>query len=215
MCKFHKSNIRMNLASRVTLYDLLTMVVSGALILVLCGCVPSNSVWEIFVWSAASYIVGMIYNGMVEWLFTSLNLRNREGWIRKARRQFEKERRQGAAGYYEAYYRCFERSALACIPVLEAQVAFIRNMIPLLAIYGIRLVAASGCICEEIYFLGGKLCVCKILIILILVIAALCSLFYNRQMKIHRLIWEGEFYLKQIEQRKTERVDPKQDENKK
>lgn len=205
----------MNLASRVTLYDLLTMVVSGALILVLCGCVPNNNVWEIFIWSAASYIVGMIYNGVVEWLFTSLNLRNREGWIRKARRQFEKERRQGVAGYYEAYYRCFERSALACIPVLEAQVAFIRNMIPLLAIYGIRLVAASGCICEKICFLGRELSLYKILIILVLVMAALSLLFCNRQMKIHRLIWEGEFYLRQIERRETERADPKQGERKK
>lgn len=34
----------MNLASRITLYDLLTMMVSGALILTLCSSVPNNNV---------------------------------------------------------------------------------------------------------------------------------------------------------------------------
>lgn len=160
--------------------------------------------------------MGLIYNGVVEWLFSSLNLRNRENWIRKARKQFEKEKAQGNAGYYEAYYFCFERSALACIPVLEAQVAFIRNMILLLVLYGICLIAAVKCVCERVSFLWeGELCTCKILIILILIIVALCLLFYNRQMKIHRLIWEGEFYLRQIERRKIERTNIKQDEPKK
>ena len=95
--------------------------------------------------------------------------------------------------YYEAYYLLMEKDCLNNIPVLEAQFVFLRNMIPLCAIYGVAICACST-LYSNIMRVTGHPC-CMIVLLFLLVI----SLFFIAiciQKKIHYLVWEGFYFLK-------------------
>ena len=94
--------------------------------------------------------------------------------------------------YYDAYYRLAEHKSLGSIPVLEAQAAFIRDIVPILGLYLIGVFWGEFGIYKNMdrflftryevgVFLGGA--------ILLLVVARFVS-----QYKIYELVWEGDYY---------------------
>jgi len=199
--------------SKTTLYDMLTMVIPGFLLLMLfplcCPCWLTNfqNGTSIFMLFIACYIVGLIYHKAIESLFNKLNFRNNTKQIEKMYNKFccdfkkdgeiipkEKEKIQNKHQYYKAYYRLMNNNMLNNIPTLEAHVAFIRNLMPVLLLYIVAL-----CCCRCCIFCINS---CGLAIALLVVFVILMVLFFEIQDKIYYLVWEGEAYLEEIEQDK-------------
>ena len=82
--------------------------------------------------------------------------------------------------YYSLYYKLYNRKLLGAIPLIESQVALLRNsLIPLVA-----LIVAFYIHCEDTCLLWSLLVVIPLYITMI-----------QRQNKIYRLVWESANYL--------------------
>ena len=61
--------------SKLTIYDFLTMMVPGALIMMLLEPVPEKGS-SLIIWSILCYLVGLIYHCIIEYLWNKLCFRN-------------------------------------------------------------------------------------------------------------------------------------------
>jgi hypothetical protein len=190
------------LLSSLPLYDSLTMMVSGYLWMLLwtIGINPYLGSHNIFLFCIVCYIVGLVYHRILERLLRSL--RNMRCMLEKSHHDINNEfpgiqnLPATRIAYYKAYYRLMRNNCLGNIPVLEAQAAFIRNVIPILAIYLIVLCCGCPSLREMINQTFGSCCiVCAVLFILIV---ALCFIWYVIQSKIHKLVWEGAYFIKEV-----------------
>ena len=188
----------MNIFSKLTLYDFLCMMVTGFLILwPLCKCVIPNA-QENILFFVLCYLVGIVYNKIMEYLMSPL--RNVSYMIEKGKQiaanSFQEKTcrnaPEGHRDYYEAYYFLIKKNCLNVIPILEAQVAFIKSVYPILLIYTICLLA--NCICLD----WLVACRCQIVVVLVVLIVILPFVCYNVQIKIYELVWEGFFYIQDL-----------------
>lgn len=201
----------MDFSSKLSLYDTLTMMLSGFLILFITGVFESRALmfeeWYIVTLClVACYIVGMIYHRILECLlrcfcscprdckchlFRSF-CRNDEKMIRKAYEGRVEENEDIKEKYYLAYYRLAKNGCLGNIPVLEAQEAFLRDMVLIVLLYTI-------CVCfDNAMFrdiLGEQSRWYCIVIIGIAVLFAILCIHSFVQRKIYELVWEGDKYL--------------------
>lgn len=193
----------MNNFGQLSLYDFLTMLLVGFLLLVpFCdtGCGESFISGTLLL--AASYIIGLCYHKLIEKL--TAPFRNMKCMIMKAYDAVCKEfpnvsnLKTGRESYYREYYRLMMKGCLGNIPVLEAQVAFIRNLIPVLIVY----IIAIACECENldtlIVTIFGYNSHCGVAIIIGILLMLLPYLWYSVQMKIHKLVWEGGYFVQSI-----------------
>jgi hypothetical protein len=202
----------MNMPSKVTLYDMLAMVIPGFLLFMLfplcCQCQNVffvngiNEVYTgIFVF-IVSYLIGLIHHKAVECLFTKFGFRNNEKCIENSARRFyydyDKNRdntknrdysQYNCHEYFKAYYTLMKEGTLNSIPALEAQVAFIRNILPITLLYVIAI-----CCCGFNFNINP----CSLVIFLFVISIVLVVILINIQNKIYYLVWEGNEYLKVI-----------------
>lgn len=161
----------MNTSITIGLYDFLNMVVMGFLILLPVVNFPTDAVF--LVWFIPCFIVGLIYHKLMENTL-GICMRNKDCMILKAYESVngkENEKDSSKENYYIAYYFLIKKGLLGSIPRLEAQVAFMRNLLPILVIYSalslkgkyspIKVGLSDNCLC----------------IILILILAVLCIIF--------------------------------------
>ena len=232
----------MEVSSKVNLYDTLTMVIPGFLLLLMvqfavCGeynqwrCLyEKNSVLFALAIFIASYILGLIYNrvsftDIVKCIlkifkcdclcnkFLIFDFRNNRERIRKAgeefKQKFEKrceldctqepeceinkksEPKYCLQRYYKAYYSLMEKDCLNSIPVLEAQVAFLKNMIPVILFYIYPLVKHF----DGIFGKSSHLCSLAAVIFVIAITFVMYRIMVKIQDKIYFLVWEGDKYL--------------------
>lgn len=181
---------------KISMYDFLTMVVSGFLILLLF--IPIKNLGEESILAfVACYILGMVYHKITECLY--LPFRNCKYFLKKGYDSVDKEfyiKQKipfGTTNYFSAYYCLMEKQCLNSIPVLEAQEAFIRNMMPILLVYipvlCYRDSVLSGTIGRafgEGGCLGGLLTVTLIFLIFV---------WYSLKVKISALVWDGYYFL--------------------
>lgn len=90
--------------------------------------------------------------------------------------------------YYKAYYGLLRNNMLGNIPILEAQEAFLRNLLPVF----IALTVRCHCLLKSILYIGGC---CYIVMSVSLTILLLLA-HYSIQKKIYYLVWEGYIYVK-------------------
>ena len=201
----------MNPISRITMYDALTMLASGFLWCIMVFppicCCHCHLGFEIL-FGIVCYIVGLLYHRLIDGLaFAGLDcLRDNEMMIRQSHRKVREKfprklkRESTLEAYYEAYYRLAEHKSLGSIPVLEAQAAFIRDIVPILGLYLIGVFSWEFGIYKNLdrflftryevgVFLGGA--------ILLLVVARFVS-----QYKIYELVWEGSCFIQDKEEEK-------------
>ena len=173
------------------------MMVPGALIMMLLEPVPEKGS-SLIIWSILCYLVGLIYHCIIEYLWNKLYFRNNKKSIADAKKRFEEGNKENPQDYYKAYYYDLNRQVLGNIFALEAQVAFIRNVIPLMIIYFIVMISGHECECCPAYEILKNIfsSLCVPIIIFPIIIISLCLVLCSRQQKIYRLIWEGEYFLK-------------------
>lgn len=194
----------MNPLSGLTMYDALTMLVSGYMWNFLF--LPENmrNEKDVMFW-VVCYIVGLVYHRILDW-FASAGLdclRNNESMLKKSHRKVRKEYPQRMKkkpikdDYYEAYYNIMKNNSLGNIATLEAQVAFIRDIVPILGVYFIGLCFFEFEIYEKIeHLFGGRCCAA---LLLLASMAILIVVRYISQKKIYELVWEGSCFIQDKE----------------
>ena len=98
--------------------------------------------------------------------------------------------------YYKACYSLMGKNYLNSIPVLEAQVAFIKNLVPIVLLYSVLLIP-----CTKIHIFINCLLLnpCCIAITGFVLAGAMLYAMVRIQDKIYELVWEGKRYLDEIE----------------
>jgi hypothetical protein len=211
-----------NMISRVTLYDMLAMVIPGFLILLFFYSVSMEyEAYEhtcnwvfIFIVFIASYLTGLVWHKLMECLFKPLKFRNNEPCIEAAAKKFiEKYREDGGNAeqlpfqhknryeYYRSYYYLMKQGALNSIPVLEAQVVFIKNMLLIILFYSFALLCCESRIYQFVKEVLSVPCLLAISLVSLLIVMLI--LLYNIQNRIYYLVWEGYTYLKETENKET------------
>jgi len=151
------------------------------------------------VFGIVCFVVGLIYHHTIERLFVCC--RNNPYLIRKCyhsvRRQLGKRpaRSDEMTEYFASYYRLMQNGSLGNIPILEAHVAFIRNLLPIVMFY-IVLICCDCPKMQAVKELFGNACcftVCLTVAVPFLVIYG-----YRIQCKIHSLVWEGGYFMQKI-----------------
>ena len=187
----------MNITSKLTLYDILCMMVCGYLIL--CLLTGSLAIHVNVLFYVLCYLAGMIYHKMMEALLPCL--RNIPYLIKRANRNVAKETEQSLPvptmeNYYKAYYLLMKEGCLGNIPVLEAQVAFCKDIIPILIVV---IVAVLGDCLDASYVLGYS---CHLALQLSVITLALVPVWYFSQIKVHELVWHGYYFLRKMKDEK-------------
>ena len=87
--------------------------------------------------------------------------------------------------YYMAYYKALKGNTNSSIPTLEAQIAFLRSILPIIFLY----LATSHCWSAEI-----EQGYCLYFFISIVLLVGCATLMYRLQDKLHQLVWEDAYY---------------------
>ena len=172
----------MNTSITIGLYDFLNMVVMGFLILLPVVNFPTDAVF--LVWFIPCFIVGLIYHKLMENTF-GVCLRNKDDMISQAYKSVNNQENKECSSkenYYKAYYFLMEKRQLGSIPILEAQAAFLRNILPILFVYGI--LSLVGVYCQiKIELTNDFSCITLMLFLAILCIVFLIYFFdWNLQL---------------------------------
>lgn len=153
-----------------------------------------DSTANVIVVFTASYIVGLLWKTGTE-ILTNDWLRNNPRQIRKAfakaeipdgRRSVPLPTSDKALKilYYHHYYKALAANPNSSIPILEAQLAFIRSIIPIGIVYTIGL----PCLLQSSDNYGCHVCIIQI--VSILVCCCLCWLHCSLSSRICRIVWE-------------------------
>lgn len=206
----------MDFTSKLSLYDILTMLVSGFLILALF--IPENTSLQenlIFV-IIFSYLLGIIYHRLLECIrgcecikkLTSpcfllgviFQINFYKALLKAKKRAKNYEQYNGSdikEKYYDCYYSIMDKPAYGTIRTLETQEAFLRNITWVLVMYLIfyhsEIKFFDGNLFAKIFFINPITnCNCLVLIINI-VIFVLPILFarYHTQMSVYKAVWEA------------------------
>lgn len=190
----------MNPMASLTMYDALTVLVSGYLLSKLFLPEMQDCSDHMVAFWIICYIIGLIYHRLFDVVAGKCKvLRNNPKWIKRAHCKVQKrfprrlKKTPTQENYHDAYYGLMKNNCIGNIPVLEAQVAFCRDMIPILCVY----VFVINCCCdskvsEMMECLFGT---CSGSCFLMLAIVLLALVWYFTQMKIHKLVWEGSCFI--------------------
>lgn len=146
-----------------------------------------------------SYLTGLLFKWFMEKVLNDF-LRNSPTRIRRAYNRsnciFEKKRlpdneKELIKKYYIAYYKALKGNLNTSIPILEAQIAFLRGILPIMFLY----LATSHCWIDK---LGCGYCL--FIFISIVVFLGCCILMWHLQDKLHQLVWEDAYYADLVEQ---------------
>ncbi len=215
------------LSSKLTLYDILAMLVPGALILIWINIVigkcffgdecQANNWTDSILYVSGSYIVGIVYCRFIEFIWNLLPFRNNENDIVSSlddvaskihninylpQKEESKENRIILDFYNEAYAFVSKNTYRNVIEVLESQFAFLRSMLPIVIIYFTLLVSCATK--EKLQYVLGLtedyeniLVVIYVIGFLIVLILMLLSMRFI-QHKIYNIVWEDYEYLSRI-----------------
>lgn len=96
--------------------------------------------------------------------------------------------------YYIAYYKVLKGNMNSSIPTLEAQIAFLRSILPVIFLY----LATSYCWLVKI---GHGYCL--FIFITIIILIGCIALIWHLQDKLHQLVWEDAYYAELIDKSVT------------
>lgn len=205
--------------SGVSVFDFLTMVVPGGLIMAIVGnCIGYEPFYISFsepvrfagyiAVLVAAYMIGIIYNSLMELIFNLVNFRNNKWGIWCAYRRIKKKICQSKLwtlenlcilekcnkanvlnGYYTAYYFVASNQINSSISIMECQVAFIRNMFLPILLMGV--VECMNVVNQSYEMKLAPWCFWLTAILLFIVMSL-------RQFKIYKRVFEDYVYLKSM-----------------
>ena len=200
----------MNISTKMTLYDLLTMMVTGVIISHLFGLFGtlSNSIcfYDEVLYCSLCFIIGMTYYRLIECLYKAVGLINPVRLIIKGYRVCRDEfgeifsvpvplsyPKQWKQLYFKEYYSIMDKNCLNSISALEAQEAFLRALWPIMVIMTIAnlFTFSNGVLSINHDFYKENLSVVIGLLVVIIPIV-----WYFTQFKICKLVWEGAYHYK-------------------
>lgn len=210
-----------SLLGKSTLYDMLACIIPGYLLLQLAKLLfAPNITLEIENVSIAigvftlSYLTGLLLKWLMENILNGF-LRNTPNRIRSA---YDKSNcifkegtlpdKKGALPdkeedlmqkYYIAYYKALKGNMNSSIPTLEAQIAFLRSILPVIFLY----LATSYCWLVKI---GHGYCL--FIFITIIILIGCIALIWHLQDKLHQLVWEDAYYAELIDKSVTPTNNP-------
>ena len=208
----------MDFSGKLSLYDFLTMLSCGFMILLIFLNIFSCEYdWNdnMIITLILSYFIGLIYHRILEFIRTVLShyetiekhsifgtifISNYLPAIKNAKDKpngneqtiFSEEE------YYKAYYSIMDKPCYSNIKLLEVQEAFLRNITWIVVVYTIAILrcnCCNYCTCSI-----AKQCLlpylnnCLHIFIASLFIVAIFVARYYTQMKIYKLVWEGYKY---------------------
>ena len=193
------------MSSKLTLYDFFCILISGYLIIlpfIINEICDVNISLPFFI---LAYLVGIVYHNIMELIWKPL--RNCKCLIEKGR-DIAKDSFNNHCDtvilnpnvdYYEAYYYLMRKNCLYVIPVLEAQVALIKSVFPILVLYTIYLSANCAIINME-----DDLRLFIVITLGILIVTLPC-VWYIIQVKVYRFVFEGYFYIQHSIKKENEK----------
>lgn len=149
-----------------------------------------------------SYLTGLLLKWLMENILNGF-LRNTPNRIRSAYKKsnciFEKKdlpdkEEDLMQKYYIAYYKALKGNMNSSIPTLEAQIAFLRSILPVIFLY----LATSYCWSVKI---GHGYCL--FIFITIIILIGCIALIWHLQDKLHQLVWEDAYYAELIDKSVT------------
>lgn len=203
-----------SLLGKSTLYDMLACIIPGYLLLLLANLLfAPNITLNIDNVSIAigvftlSYLTGLLLKWLMENILNGF-LRNTPKRIRNAYDKsnciFKKEalpdkEEDLMQKYYIAYYKALKGNMNSSIPTLEAQIAFLRSILPVIFLY----LATSYCWLVKI---GHGYCL--FIFITIIILIGCIALIWHLQDKLHQLVWEDAYYAELIDKSITPTNNP-------
>lgn len=149
-----------------------------------------------------SYLTGLLLKWLMENILNGF-LRNTPNRIRSAYNKSNCIFKKGALPdkeedlmqkYYIAYYKALKGYMNSSIPTLEAQIAFLRSILPIIFLY----LATSYCWLVKI---GHGYCL--FIFITIIILIGCIALIWHLQDKLHQLVWEDAYYAELIDKSVT------------
>lgn len=95
--------------------------------------------------------------------------------------------------YYRAYYALAQKNLLGSIPIIESQVALLRNIVLPIGLFGLCYGIKCSYHCTS---WDALICFVAILVIYIIIILMILIVMIQRQNKIYNLVWESVNYYK-------------------
>lgn len=154
-----------------------------------------------------SYLTGLLLKWLMENILNGF-LRNTPNRIRSAYNKSNCIFKKGdlpdkeedlMQKYYIAYYKALKGNMNSSIPTLEAQIAFLRSILPVIFLY----LATSYCWLVKI---GHGYCL--FIFITIIILIGCIALIWHLQDKLHQLVWEDAYYAELIDKSVTPTNNP-------
>lgn len=190
----------MSIASfKVSVFDFLNLLIMGFLLLDLFFGIGSAKDPDWIYISVFSFLFGLIYHQIMERTIGEL-LRNNAKIVYAAydklknRLHISDMFEKSEESYLKAYYLIAKNDCLMNIPVLEAQITFVRNIWVILILYLVK-----TCTCCEITNNGITPSIAAIVITVLLL--SLPFVWYRLQSKVSYLVWEGAYFINLINQK--------------
>lgn len=204
------------LTSKFSLYDIVSMILPGGVIIwTLIMAFPSiktsfipmigihGDVWLVLAFVAAAYVVGLIFNIMMGYVWRPLvNNRMLLKWVRdKKKKRGYKHIGTEKEDFEQKYRLAYEYVNQNCvnnpIPVVESQISMLRNLILPLTFWIIALPfqCLCNCSCEDE-------CTCaRFILVTIGILCGFLLLIFTilRQMRLYNIVLAHYEYLKQME----------------
>lgn len=186
-------------SSQVSFYDFLNILVTGFLWLNLFYNPVGNEVNWIYI-SVISFLIGLVYHQLMECSIGKF-IRNYSKIRKSAYDAVGKVINEGPMpdssekSYLYAYYLVAKNNCLMNIPVLEAHIAFIRNIWIILLFYLVALCSS----CALVDRLRAFCVPCDIAIGITVLLIILPFVWYKLQSKVSYLVWEGAYFISKIQ----------------
>ena len=195
-----------SLSSKISFYDFLNILVTGFLLLNLCCKITIGKDFDWIYISISSFLVGLVYHQFMECTIGKLirnceciRLRTHAKVKQKAGNLLMPDNDEQA--YLKAYYLVAKNNCLMNIPILEAHIAFVRNIWLILLLYLIALYVQ----CPSVKVLNELLGSCRVAIGISIFLFMLPVVWYKLQSKVSYLVWEGAYFLQSINQESDEK----------
>lgn len=179
--------------SSLSIYDFFTMIVTGYLLLSLfIGRFVIEINASFIPFFVIVYIVGLCWHKLIELLSKGIKLHRNPKMLRTTYHKMLQNIQFGEVkperDYSLAWYVTKKEFGLGSISVLEAQEAFLRDIVLIILIYAVMI--NCSCFLTDVTFLNR----CLVSALLFVGIFICAAVWYAIQKKTFELVWEGYFY---------------------